>query len=406
MTLSAMLRKCGTLALIFSGTGAAFAACMPDGVAASGAKYRICMPDPGKWNGSLVLYAHGYVAFNEPVAIPDDQLTLPDGTSLVTLINGLGFGFGVTSYSVNGLAVTQGIQDLVDLTATFRTKVSAPKKTYLVGPSEGGIVTALSMEKHPDLYSGGLAACGPIGNFREQINYLGDFRVLFDYFFPGIIPGAAIQIPAEVINDWDAIYVPKIQQAIADNPSATKQLLSVSNAAIGSDPATVQTTVLDVLWYSTFSTNDAVQKLGGQPYDNSKKIYFGSSNDIQLNQKVKRFSADQAALNEMSAKYETSGKLTRPMVTMHTVADQIIPYWHEPLYTFKTLIAGTLAERSLVPVFRYGHCNFNALDALYAFGLLILKDTGSTLSSNAVSLLPLSQQEAFLKQAAAAGIVK
>ena len=39
--------------------------CCPESVA----RYRICMP-VGAWNGDLVVYAHGYVAFNEDVVIP------------------------------------------------------------------------------------------------------------------------------------------------------------------------------------------------------------------------------------------------------------------------------------------------------------------------------------------------
>ena len=41
------------------------------------------------------------------------------------------------------------------------------------------------------LFSSALAACAPIGSFRQQVNYLGDFRVLFDYYFPGVLPGSA-----------------------------------------------------------------------------------------------------------------------------------------------------------------------------------------------------------------------
>src|SRR5271154_3953024 len=78
--------------------------CLPDGVQASGAAYRICLPDPGKWNGNLVIFAHGYVATTEPLGIPEDQLSLPDGTSLPELINSLGYAFAVSGYSVNGLA--------------------------------------------------------------------------------------------------------------------------------------------------------------------------------------------------------------------------------------------------------------------------------------------------------------
>jgi len=62
-----------------------------------------------------------------------------------------------------------------------------------------------------------LAVCGPIGSFQQQIDYLGDARVLFDYFFPGVLGAAWTQsniiIPAELIADSTTKYVPAIQQA-------------------------------------------------------------------------------------------------------------------------------------------------------------------------------------------------
>ncbi|HEY4721551.1 MAG TPA: hypothetical protein VII92_06865, partial [Anaerolineae bacterium] len=71
--------------------------CDPDGVQPGGAIYRICMPS-GSWNGDLVIYAHGYVPYNvEPLAIPENQLRLPNGTSLPELVNSLGFAFAATS---------------------------------------------------------------------------------------------------------------------------------------------------------------------------------------------------------------------------------------------------------------------------------------------------------------------
>ena len=75
---------------------------------------------------------------------------------------------------------------------------------HLAGVSEGGLVATLLAERSPELFSTALAACAPIGSFVQQINYLGDFRVLFDYFFPGVIPGSPIEIPAEVIANWAA----------------------------------------------------------------------------------------------------------------------------------------------------------------------------------------------------------
>jgi len=114
----------------------------------------------------------------------------------------------------------------------------------------------------PHVYNAAGAACGPIGSFQGQINYLGDFRVIFDYFFPGLIPGSPVNIPQEVMSDWTTVYVPKITAALAANPSAAAQLIKVTGAAVTSDPATVVETALGLLWYNVFATNDAVATLG------------------------------------------------------------------------------------------------------------------------------------------------
>ncbi len=56
--------------------------------------------------------------------------------------------------------------------------------------------------------------------------------------------------------------------------------------------------------------------------------------------------------------YETSGLLRRPLVTLHTTGDPVIPYWHEPRYDAKTSLTGSRAELTQFPAFRYNHCNF------------------------------------------------
>ncbi len=357
-----------------------------DGTQTSGALYRICMPAQSKWNGDLVLWAHGYVAFNQPLAIPDDSFTLPNGStiSVSQLINGLGYAYSTTSYAVNGLAIPQGVSDLLDVVNLFTQSHGRPLHVFLVGASEGGIVTALSVEKHPEIYTGGLAACGPIGSFPEQINYLGNFRVIFDYFFPDVIPGSPVSIPADVINNWDSVYVPRITAAIQSQPLTTAQLLNVTNASIGLNPSNIVTTVTSVLWYNTFATNDATAKLGGQPFDNSRTVYHGSLNDLLLNALVPRFTANPTALSQMAINYTTSGILIDPLVTLHTTGDQIIPYWHEPEYTAKTVASGSQAFRTNIPVLRYGHCNFRVSEALFAFATLVFKTTGA--------VLPLSEE--------------
>jgi pimeloyl-ACP methyl ester carboxylesterase len=341
------------------------------------------MPDAGQWNGDLVLYAHGYVAFNGSPGIPEDQLKLPDGTSVPGIINGLGFAFATTGYSKNGLAVLEGVDDLLDLVGIFSSTLGQPQHVYLVGPSEGGIVTALSIERHPEVYSGGLAACGPIGNFRSQVDHIGDFRVVFDYFFPELIPGPPDAVPPDVITNWDAVYVPRIKDAIAANPSATAQLLRVTQAPIGDDPATVEKTVIDVLWYNVFGTNDAKTELRGQPYDNLDRLYQGSDNDLLLNLGAQRMTAEAPALAAMQP-YETTGELSRPLVTLHTLGDPIIPYSHEVLYWLKTLATGSGPRLVSLPVVRYGHCQFTAAEVVFGFFVLLLEANAQPVAMEAV----------------------
>ena len=347
--------------------------CDLDAQLPSGAYYRICMPS-GTWNGDLVLYAHGYVAFNEPITIPENQLQLPDGTSLPELVNSLGFAFATTSYRVNGLAIENSVDDLIDVVNVFSATHGVPTHTLVTGVSEGGLVTVLAIERRPDVFDGGLSTCGPIGDFSQQINYFGDFRVLFDYFFPGVMPGSPISIPQSLIANWPAYYTMTIQPLIfaPTNTAQLEQLLRVSHAPYVSGViTTINKSVFDALDYSVMATNDAIEKLGGQPFDNQDRVYTGSADDAQLNLLVQRFTADQTALNNIDALYQTTGQLSVPLVTLHTTLDQQVPYWHEPLYRVKVIQSDSLALHQPIEINRYGHCNFEASEVVGAFLQLV-----------------------------------
>jgi hypothetical protein len=338
-----------------------------------GALRLICVPATG-WNGDLVIFAHGYVAFNEPIDfyhLTFDDVYLPD------LVQRLGFAFATTSYRQNGLAILEGADDIRELVAEFPRVAGRPAHhTYLTGASEGGIITTLLVEQSADLFSGGLAGCGPIGSFQKQLNYVGDYRVLFDYFFPGLIPGSPIDVPREVIHNWEKKYVPRITAALRANPEAAAQLIRTSKAAIDlTDPQTsTETTTVNVLWYNVFATGDAVEKLGGNPYGNRGRWYFGSADDVRLNRSVQRFAAEPAALSAVT-RYETSGRLQKPLVTLHTWGDEIIPYWHEVFYRAKVNQAG--GKVTIIPVARYGHCEFTIGSLIGAFAVLVGQVVGS-----------------------------
>jgi hypothetical protein len=347
--------------------------------------YLICIPPGAPGTIDLVVYAHGYISPTVPAGtIPTDQLSI-QGVYIPTLVNSLGFAFAVSSYPKNGLAIKEAAGDLENLVAYYKSTGMNPQHVYLVGVSEGGLVTTKLIESGSSTFSGGLALCGPIGDFRGQINHFGDFRVIFDYFFPDVLPGSAVDVPADALTLWSSSLAPAIGTAIASNPTAAGQLYSVTRTP--TDPSRLADAAIGVLWYNIFATNEAKIELGGQPFDNRTRLYFGSSNDFRLNLRVQRFSADPAALAEIQRNYQTTGKLPRPLVTMHTTADPIVPYWHEVLYGLKVLFSGSANRYIHLPISRYGHCEFQPAEVLFGFGVLVQKSSGQNLV-NAGAALP------------------
>ncbi len=349
----------------------ASAACSSSPVAeGTNASYVVFMPQAGCYNGDVILFAHGYVPVGSPAGTWLSQLYLPDGTFLPTLVNGLGFGFAASGYSKDGLAILQGIGDTKALEGVI-TGLGIPVNKYFVtGASEGGLIAAKSVENDPT-YAGGVAVCGPLGSFRKQINYFGDVRVLFDYFFPGVLPGSAININPALIAGWGT-YETAIRNAVNSRPLATLQLLNTAQIPVGLSFSNAADSIIAALWYNVWATTDAQATLGGNPYDNIGRHYTGSFNDFLLNLLVERDPASQAALSALQ-NYETSGLLGHPLVTLHTLADPVIPYWQETLYGSKVASTGSSSELAQIPAPSYGHCNVTATEAEAALLALFLK---------------------------------
>jgi pimeloyl-ACP methyl ester carboxylesterase len=337
----------------------------PEGDLPHGTSWKICVPVTG-WNGQLVVYAQGYVDVYQEKAF----YHLDFGpVNLPLLVQSQGFAFATTTYRQNGLAILEGADDILNLVAEFTNQRGAPLRTIVAGASEGGLVAALLLEQSPEVFSPGLAACGPVGSFRGQVNYVGDFRVLFDYFFPDTIPGTVVDVPPDVAPNW-TLYVPQIIQKLQANPGRALELMRTSGAAFDpANPATIAQTTRNLLRNNVFGGTDAEDKLGGNPYGNRLRWYSGSSNDLRLNLRVQRYSAHPTALAVMT-QYETTGRLTRPLITLHTQGDEVVPFWHEPLYLLKVLLTGHSGLLPL-PVARYGHCSFTPNELLTAFALTV-----------------------------------
>jgi hypothetical protein len=70
-------------------------------------------------------------------------------------------------------AAVRGVIDILDL-VSVRTDCRNPESHPPRWGLEGGLVTTLAVENHPGVFSGGMAMWTD-RDFREQVNYWGDF---------------------------------------------------------------------------------------------------------------------------------------------------------------------------------------------------------------------------------------
>lgn len=344
--------------------------CREPGTQPSGALYQICTPLLVPWNGELVVYAHGYSAPGTPPALPAEIDLLAPAFTLP------GRAFAASSFRESGFAVTEAIEDLAELLDLVAAEIGIPSRVYLVGASQGALIATLAVERRPDLYDGALAMCGPLGGASVQVDYMGDFRVVFDYFFPALLSPSPVQIPPWLIEDWGAYFSLVVRHRIIDPARAADvaDLLAATGAAFDAEDETTKTqTVAGLLWYNVHATNDLAARVGGQPFDNLDREYGGTRDDASLNDGVARYAADGLARLALGERYDLTGALTRPVFTLHTTGDEIVPYRHAELFGERVAQAGSgaLHEHEAIP--RYGHCNFEALEVVAAFGRLVAR---------------------------------
>jgi pimeloyl-ACP methyl ester carboxylesterase len=346
----------------------------------------ICMPpvpptyEP--WNGTLVVYAHGYVAPHMGLALPAEELgriELPEGARAVDFLLAQGFAFATTSYSGNGWAVNAAEKDLNELVRHFKTKVlpnaGLLEKVLIIGASEGGLITTLMVEKYPGIYDGGLAMCGPIGGMPAQVEYLADFRVVFDYFFPDVFPAFGVaDVPEHAYLGWPE-YGLAIPAAMQSEPDLALQVLSAVGALHEPiAPSIYVSATVQAMYYSVVGTFDMIATAGGMPYDN-RDTYYGPVIDPGPDG-VERVRGDGRAMAFVRRAYEPTGELERPLVTIHNVNDYAVPYWHEGMYAARAASSGFWVQYPVPGVHpplahSDGHCAFTGEEVQGAFGLLV-----------------------------------
>jgi pimeloyl-ACP methyl ester carboxylesterase len=330
-----------------------------------GAQYALYMP-PG-WNGDVVYYAHGIV---DPALDP----SLPTSNGIEAVRDALGaqgYAVAYSSFSETGWAVKDGAQRTHQLRGIFTSNFGKAERSYLMGHSLGGLIVQDLAEQHGSQYDGVLAMCAPLGGAVSEINYLGDVRVLFDYFYPGVVPGDVVNIPAG--TNLNAV-LGAAQTAIRLNPGPAVGIMPRILPIPGNSPTEIITSILTAIGYDIREAGDATDRAHGHVFfDNSTRTYSGPlppSLLAAINAGVKRYTATPDAVNYFEKYYTPSGALTIPTVTLHTTRDPVVPIFHESLFASAVSASDKLSLLLPRTVDRYGHCSFTTEEMLSAFQAL------------------------------------
>ncbi len=113
---------------------------------------RFTVAAPAQWNGSVLIYCHGF----RPEADPLATELLPLRQAHRQLLE-RGWIVAATSYRRNGLVVGDGMADVIALREEITRRFGAPRRVVLHGESMGAAIAVLLLEQHADKFSGALA---------------------------------------------------------------------------------------------------------------------------------------------------------------------------------------------------------------------------------------------------------
>jgi pimeloyl-ACP methyl ester carboxylesterase len=328
------------------------------GTTADGAEYGIFVPTG--WNGDVVFYAHGIIPPLAPVSLPGPT-DWDDAGAIRDALGAAGFAIAYSSFSENGYAIKSGIQRTHQLRGIFTSKVSRPRRSFLVGHSLGAQVVQALAETRPDQYAGALALCGVLGGTRLETDYIANVRTLFDFFYPGVLPGSTMEMPVVITNVTTQIQNP-VLAAIGANPTGFAYIASEVNTQLaGINSTELVTSLINALAYQAIGVNDLLERTHGHIlFDNNATVYNSlgvSALNGLVNGSVRRYTATDDALDWLANNYEPSGNLQIPMITFHKTRDRLVPFRHEARYLAKVSAAGATANLLQRSQNAYGHCD-------------------------------------------------
>jgi pimeloyl-ACP methyl ester carboxylesterase len=380
------------LVAVFCGSAAAqqhITGSLPDG-----ATYVIDIP--ANWNGTLLLYSHGYVTPGSPNPAQDVGDPLTGGFMLAA-----GYALAGSSYATTGWAVHEAIPDQIAVLDVFQSVVGTPTHTIAWGHSLGGMITAGLVQEHPERFTAALPMCGVLGGGVG----IWDEALDAAFAFNTLLAGGTLQvvhITNPTVNFFTAEGVLAAAQATAQGRARLALVAALGDLPGWFDPTSPEPARTDYtsqqvnqfLWLQnvdlpfSFAFRAELEfRAGGNPSFNTGVNYerqlahsadhaevealyaaAGLSLDADLAalDGAARIAVDPGALTYLSNNITYNGQLTIPVLTLHTTGDGLVPVEDERAYSKVVHEANDSALLRETFVHRAGHCEFTPAETITA----------------------------------------
>lgn len=344
----------------------------------SGANYLIRMPNDWQ-NGTLVLYAHGYRdKADQPGQVDNTEAeAAPLGKGTEDALVAAGYAIAGSAWSDNGWAVEQGIADTLALTQFFSETIGAPARTILLGSSLGSMVAFKSIETHADVYDAAIGVCGLGAGSTQTWDGALAIALAYDITFGWPADWGTVGDVRDDLNFEEEVLPTLLRQLarIRENYGKFEFIRLVSDLpeeGFYTEAGKGTPWLLAAMYYITEARAELERRAGGPPVQNLNHIYSLSDDEkaylvslgVDPNALLgamntrRTISADPAARAYLAAYANYTGAISRPVLTMHTVADGVNPVSHETVYRQSVAAAGRSALLVQSFVDAVGHCQF------------------------------------------------
>lgn len=322
---------------------------------------------PADWNGTLVMYAHGYRDLADHPGEVDDRSAsafVNDATEQAML--DAGYAIAGSAYSSNGWAVREGVRDTQALVQHFRQVVGTPERTLLAGFSMGSVIAFDSIESLHGVYDGALPSCavgaGAPAAFDGTLAIASAYAAAFGW-------PAAWGTPADLRDDLDfesEVLPTLIGQITAPGGFGRFEFIRLVTGV----PAGPEWP-FSIFYFTTEGRAELERRAGGGVVQNADHTYtLSAANRAYLatlgvsdaavdgwlaDMMAGRVSADNPARQYLRRYAEYSGNIKDPVLTLDTTVDALVPPAHISVYNDTVRRPELVANAWTNGV---GHCNF------------------------------------------------